>query len=151
MDKYDTEREFSERKNLAQIEYMPWKKIVVHEIKEMEVPDFLMMVVSQFEAQKQIGDPGVDWVEGIAFVRGDFPDTQEVIQEKLNGVLHYGMVSFTKTSFEERKKVLFNGRDRFVRLMKGDKNPDFVNLCRFLGGFKSRDVASSTIATNPAV
>jgi hypothetical protein len=128
---------------LAEIVYMPWKQIIVHEVSEMDVPDFLLMVVSGFEAQKQVGDPAVQWADEVAFLISFLPDTPEVVQEKMKGVIHYGFVQFTKTSYQEQKKVTFGGRDRVVKLVKADKNPDFVNLCKFLNGFKGRDAAMS--------
>jgi len=121
---------------MAEIVYRPWKQIIVHEVQELDVADFLLMIISMFEAQKQVGDPAVQWAEGVAFVINFLPDTPEVVQDKMNGTIHYGFVQFTNTSYQEQKKVTLNGRDRVVKLVKAEKNPDFVNLCKFLNGFK---------------
>ena len=127
---------------MAEIVYMPWKQIVVHEISEMEVGDFLQMVVAQIEAAKLPGDPVVDWAEGVMFARGEFPDTPETIHDKLRGILHYGVVNFARTSFQEQKKTRFGDRERIIRLRKVEKNADLVNLCKFLDGFKGRPVSA---------
>jgi hypothetical protein len=134
---------------LAEIVYMPWKKIIVHEVNEMEVGDFLQMMIGQVEAQKVPGDPVVDWAEGVMFVRGNFPETAEVIQEKLKGIIHYGIISFARTSYQPEKRTQFGGRDRLVRLRKIDKNGDLLNLCKFLSEFKGPDSSvSATLTTS---
>jgi len=122
----------------AEIVYTPWKRIVVHEAKEMPVADFLQFIVGQVEAQKQGGVPVVPWAEGIAYARGDFPDTPEVLQEKLKGILHIGIVNYTRTSYQEQKKTVLNGREYVVRFEKVDANPDLLNLCKFLDSLKGR-------------
>jgi hypothetical protein len=129
---------------MAEIAYAPWKRIVVHEIREMEVTDFLQMVATQFEALKQGGVPVIHWAEGIAYVRADFTDTPEVVQEKLRGILHLAIVSFTRTSYQEQKKTTVGGREYVVKFVRVDDNPDLVNLCKFLGGFKGRDSVTAT-------
>lgn len=121
---------------MATITYMPWKEIVLHEVNEMPIQQFLEWVVSQVEAQKQGGTPLVRWVDGIAFAFGEFADTPEVVAEKLNGKIHWGIVHFTKTSYQLEKKVTWNGRDHVVRLVKAENNPDMVNVAKFLQDFK---------------
>jgi hypothetical protein len=132
---------------MAEVVYMPWKKIVVHEIQEIDVASFLQFVAASFEGQKQVGVPVVQWGEGIAFIRADFPDTPEVISEKLKGTLHVGIVNFARTNFQEQKKTTFNGREYAVRLAKVEKNPDLVNLCKFLVNFTGRESSESAEST----
>ncbi len=120
---------------MVEIEYRPYQKIVVHEIRKLEVPEFFKSIVEQTEAQKQAGIPAVNWIDGIAFAIGQFPPTPETIAESLKGFVHYAIVSFTETSFQEEKRALVNGREFPVRLVKVDKNPDFVELVKYLKTF----------------
>jgi hypothetical protein len=121
---------------MVEIEYLPYSKIIVHEVRKLEVQDFLQWVASQVEAQKQGGTPTVNWVDGIAFLTGEFMATPELVSENLKGRIHYAVVFFTETSYQAEKRVTVNGRDSAVRFSKGDNNANFVALAKFLTGFK---------------
>ncbi len=126
---------------MAQIEYMPYQKIILHEVVKMEPTDFFPMVASMAEAQKTGATAGVAWIDGIAFAFGEFPDTPEIVEEKLKGRLHKAIVWYAETSFQTEKKTQVNGRDAIVRLGKAEGNKDFVNLVEFLKTFRSRPSA----------
>lgn len=134
---------------MAEIRYAPWKQIVIHEVREMEVAELLQFVVGLLESQKQAGTPAIQWVDGVAFIFSPFPDTPEIIQEKLKGIIHFGIVNFARTSYQDQKRTTFNGRECVVRLMNAENNPDFVNLVKFLQGFKGRDAVVSAKLTPP--
>ena len=104
----------------------------------MTVPDFLIWVASQVEAQKQGMTPAVDWLDGIAFVKGSYPSPvpTKVTEDELNGRLHYPIVLFTETGYEPQKRVTINGRDVLIRLNKAEDNPVFVDMVKFLKNFK---------------
>jgi len=121
---------------LATIRYLPWKEIVVHEVNEMSVLEFLEWIISQVETQKKGGVGVARWIDGFAFVIGDFSETPETVAEKLKGRLHWAIVNYAKTSYQSEKKVMWNGREHIVRLLKVENNPDLANLGKFLQGFK---------------
>ena len=127
---------------MVEIEYRPYQKIVVHEIRKLDVPDFFKSIIEQTEAQKQAGIPVVNWIDGIAFVIGQFPPTPETISESLRGIIHYAIVNFTETSFQDEKRALVNSREFPVRMVKADKNPDFVQLVRYLKTFEPASAAT---------
>ncbi len=120
---------------MVEIEYLPYSKIIVHEVRKVEISELLTSMVAQAEAQKATGAPGINWVDGIAFVTGEFIPTPETIGESLKGRIHYAMVTFSETSYQAEKKVTFNNRDHVVRLVKADNNPNFVELVKFLRSF----------------
>jgi hypothetical protein len=121
---------------LVEIEYLPYQKIIVHEVRKLEVQEFLNWVASQVEAQKQGGTPSVNWVDGVAFLTGEFMATPELVSENLKGRIHYAVVFFTETSYTPEKRVTVNGRDSTVRFTKGETNPNFVELAKFLKTLK---------------
>ena len=133
---------------MAEIEYLPYQKIILHEITKMEPSEFFPFVASQVEAQKSGNVAGALWIDGIAFGFGEFPETPETVQEKLRGRLHKAAVWYTETSFQPEKRVQVNGRDSVVRLMRADKNLDLVNLVEFLKEFKPE--ASASVKTEKA-
>jgi hypothetical protein len=134
---------------LAQIEYLPYQKIILHEIMKMEPSAFFPFVASQVEAQKSGNVAGAMWIDGIAFGFGEFPETPETVQEKLKGRLHKAVVWYTETSFQPEKKIQVNGRDLVVKLMRADKNQDLVNLVEFLKEFKPKISESAGVENAP--
>jgi hypothetical protein len=121
---------------VVEIEYLPYKKIILHEIRKLEVQEFLSWVASQVEAQKTGGTPSVNWVDGIAFLTGEFMATPELVSEQLQGRIHYAVVFYTETSYQQERRITLNGRDLVVRFSKADTNPNFAELARFLKGLK---------------
>ena len=135
---------------MAEIEYMPWKRIVLHEVKKVDVGELLQTVIAQFESQKQSGTPAILWADGLAFVHGEFPETRELIDEKLKGILHYAIVNFAETSFQDQKRAVWNGKEYSVKLVKVDSNPDLANLAKFLRGFTGQGPGQATPAGSAA-
>jgi len=121
---------------LVEIEYLPYQKIIVHEVRRLSEIEFLQLVAGQAEAQKQGLLPAVNWVDGVAFLTGEFMMTSELVNENLNGRIHYAVVFFTETNYAPEKRVTLNGRDMTVKFGRGDVNPNFVELAKFLKKFK---------------
>lgn len=138
-----------QRLTLAEVEYLPYQKIILHEIRKMEPLEFFPFVASQVEAQKSGNVAGAMWIDGIAFGFGEFPETPETVQEKLKGRLHKAVVWYTETSFQQEKKTLINGRESIVRLMKADNNQDLVNVVEFLKEFKPERQAPFKVERTP--
>ncbi len=122
---------------MVEIEYLPYRKIIVHEIRKLEAPAFFQFITAQVEAQKQGGTALVNWFDGIAFLVGEFIPSPESVAENLKGRLHYAWVFYTETSYQAEMRVTLNGRDYSVRLNNAGDNPNFVELVRFLKSFKS--------------
>lgn len=121
---------------MVEIEYLPYQKIFLHEVRKVDIGDLLSMVAAQVEQQKQGGTAGINWVDGIAFIIAEFLPTPETIEENLKGRIHYNMVWFSETSYQAEKKVALNNREYVIKLMRADKNPNFVELAKFLKNFK---------------
>jgi len=127
---------------LTEIEHRPWKKIVVHEVKELTPKDFFEGMAAAAESQGQGASPTVTWADGVAFVWQFFPETDRVLSEKLDGVLHMNLVQFTRTSFEPEKSATVGGKDHTINMMKSEDNPEFVALAKFLNSLKPLDTKS---------
>ena len=113
--------------------HRPYREIIIHEIRELEVQPFMESYVSQLASQGQAGvTPVATWVDGIAFYIGNFMETPELVKEKLEGRVHWAAVYYTRTSYQAEKKVSVSGREYVVRFNKGESNPDFVGLVQFL-------------------
>lgn len=103
----------------------------------MDISDLLSFVAAQVEAQKTGGTAVLNWVDGIAFLTGEFMPSPQTIEETLKGRIHYSLVMFSETSYQPEKRVTWNGRDYVIRLIRGDNNPNFVGLTKFLKNFRT--------------
>jgi len=121
---------------LVDVEYLPYQKIIVHEVRKMDIADLLSFVAAQVEAQKTGATAVVTWVDGVAFVTGEFLPSPQTIEETLKGRIHYSVVMFSETSFQAEKRVTWNGREYSIKLNRGESNPNFAALAKFLKNYK---------------
>lgn len=119
---------------MTKITHAPWKEVVVHETIKHNKADLLKIVMETALAQRGVGvSPFVTWADGVIFVITHFPETADVVKDKLKGVLHFSSVMFA--SFEDFKpeaKVTVAGSEHTVRISKVDVNPIFTDLVKFL-------------------
>lgn len=116
------------------ITYRPWSELVIHEIIENSPDELYSFVVRQTLAMGGAGIiPSINWAEGVAFAVGPMPDNDELVKDKLKGIVHYGLVQFAQVpDYRDEARVFVGGVAHVVRLQKNDKNPIFVELARYL-------------------
>jgi hypothetical protein len=114
----------------AEIVMEPYKKIVVHEIVELRLNDWVEMIISGTRAAGGTTIPMVNWCNGVAFQIQPFnPNSEEVISEQLKGIIHYAAVTFaTKERFEREIRI----SEGTIRLVDQSANPNFVKLAEVL-------------------
>jgi hypothetical protein len=114
----------------AEIVIEPFKKIVVHEIVELRLTDWVEMIISGTRAAGGTTIPMVNWCNGVAFQVQPFnPESEEVISEQLKGIVHYAAVTFaTKERFEREIRI----SEGTIRLVDQSANPNFVKLAKVL-------------------
>ena len=119
---------------MVRLTYRPWNQIVIHEIIENEPDELFTTTLLQAIAQGGAGFiPSINWVDGIAFVLGLFPDTEDVVRDKMKGIVHFGSVQFARfPEYKSEISVPMKGNSYLVRLVNNEKNPVFVELSRFL-------------------
>lgn len=127
------------RGKLTKITYMAWEEIIVHEIVESDKEKFFRDIaegaVRGHNPQMPFIPPSVLWANGVAFLVQAFPDTDDIIKDKLNGKIHYSLVVFTRTEFSKTRNVAVGKSGVDVRLEK-PINPTFLDLADYLQGFK---------------
>lgn len=107
----------------------------IHEILELDNQTFFEDIVRLTLAQGIQVQPSVNWVDEIAFVSIPLADTQEVVREKLRGILHFASVMFTRISFRDTFTIRIGNNDLSVRLRK-TTNPLLLQLASYLRDFK---------------
>ena len=96
-----------------EISIEPWKKLVVHEVVEYTFDDFVCKTMESAQATGT-GIRTLNWASGVAFQAHVFPDTDAIIQEKLNGTIHYGSVTFAIKEKFEKQVIKDNATINFV-------------------------------------
>ena len=77
---------------MVEFEYQPWKTIIVHEVVKFPLQHFLS-THSLGVQQGGIGRPMV-WADGLVFDKGVFRDTDDIINEKLEGKVHWSSLNY---------------------------------------------------------
>jgi len=114
----------------AEIVIEPYKKIVVHEIVEFPLNEWVEMILSGTRAAGGTTIPMVNWCNGVAFQISPFnPNSDEVISEQLKGTIHYAAVTFaTKERFEREIRI----SEGTIRLVDRSVNPNLLKLAKVL-------------------
>jgi hypothetical protein len=114
----------------AEIVIEPYKKIVVHEIVELKLNDWVEMIISETRAAGGTTIPVVNWCDGVAFQVAPFdPNSEEVIVELFKGVIHYAAVTFAMKERFEREIRIAEGT---IRLVDQSANHNLVKLAKVL-------------------
>jgi len=114
---------------MADIEYQPIKKIAVHEIIKQSYDDFIN---AKAKPQPQ-GAPHVSvrWADGIVFVASGFPPTPELVNEQVQGTVHWQNVEFAE--MEDYQKVITNQNSGgSVNVVDYSQNTAVMDFVRWL-------------------
>ena len=115
---------------------MPWKEIVIHDILEQTNDRFFDTVVKQVLSQGIQVLPSVAWVDGIVIAVGHFPDTEDIVKEKVNGVLHYGSVWFSRMAYQANKSISLGQQTVNIQIIRETGNPLLAEVAEFVKNFK---------------
>jgi len=110
------------------IEIQPWKKLVIHEVIEYRFGEWVNQIA--FNAKSSGGGiPTMQWADGVVFSPANFPATDSVMQEQMDGTLHWSSVSFAiKEKFE--KQIVQDSAT--INLMDVSVNEIFRDLAKKL-------------------
>ena len=115
---------------------------MIHEIIENTPEELYSFVVRQTMAMGGAGIiPSINWAGGVAFAVGPMQDNDDIVKDKLKGIVHYGLVQYALVpEHKDEARVNVSGVAHTVRLQKNDKNPIFVELASYLknGEYKTR-------------
>jgi hypothetical protein len=118
---------------------MAWQEVIIHEILEETNEQFFRQIaegaVARHNPQMPFIPPSVNWANGLAFINQGFPDTDDIIKDKLIGKVHYGAVIFTRLDFRENYPCKVGSETVNVRMEKAT-NPIFLDMAGYLKDFK---------------
>lgn len=126
---------------MVKITYMPTKEMVIHEIIESEKTELFNLISQGIQASGSAGAQAwIQWAEGIAFVMEYFPDTEEIMTEKMMGKNHIIAINFTRIDkFENEIRLKGDEMGRTIRLVNVSKSNNFVELAKYLKSNKWKE------------
>ena len=89
---------------MVDVEYQPVKKIIVHEIIKYTFDEFLNLKVRS--PNPNLPPISVRWANGVVFTASAYPSTSELINQQVQGIVHYANVEFAE--MEEYQSILMN-------------------------------------------
>ncbi len=121
------------------IEIEPYRKLVIHEVVESAFKDFIDQILMTTRAAGGTTIPQVQWCNGVVFIVQQFnPNSDVVIREQLNGVIHFGAVSFAlKEKFEAEVRT----PQGTIRLVDVSANTTWVALSNQLKAISTQKQA----------
>ena len=118
------------------ISYVPYSELVIHEIIKQDNETFFQEAVRQNIGPQGYNVPSINWYDGIAFIAMNMPPTEDVVKENLQGKVHYSAVVYTNSEFKPEMEFKVGAQTFPLRLRNAGNNPTFVELVKFLKGFK---------------
>ncbi len=121
------------------IEIEPYRKLVIHEVVESPFKDLIDQILMTTRAAGGTTIPQVQWCNGVVFIVQQFnPNSEIVIREQLNGVIHFGAVSFAlKEKFESEVRT----PQGTIRLVDVSANSTWVAVSNQLKAMSSQKQA----------
>ena len=92
---------------MTEIGQMPVAKILLHEVWEVEKEKFSEIIGRRIGSGSH---PDVYWAAGVAFIVTEFPPTDRIIKDRLEGTLHIKTVVFTRMDYEPEINTIMQGR-----------------------------------------
>ena len=114
----------------VKIEVEPYSRIVIHEVVEYPLENFLDLILMGAHAAGGTTIPLLQWAEGVVLQIQPFnPDSEAVIEEQLKGTVHYAGVAF---SLKERFEPEIRTPKGTIRLIDGGANANLSKVAIFL-------------------
>lgn len=85
---------------MVEFEYVPWGKIIVHEVVKYPLEHFLATHSLGVQAGG-VGRP-LNWADGFVFEHKSMPPTEDIVREQIQGRLHWNALTYgTMDEYEE--------------------------------------------------
>ena len=119
-------------RNSIEVVIEPYHKIIVHEIVEYRLSDWIDIVITGI---KSLGGsmPTLFWCNGVVFQSAQFNTNSEtVIKQQLNGIIHFSSVTF---ALKEKFQNEIRTDKGTILLVDVSANINLVKLAEVLKGY----------------
>jgi hypothetical protein len=94
---------------LVKITYSPISEIIIHEMVEYSLSDFVKLMTDNIPPGNI--SPSVKWCDQIVFMSTGLPSTADVVKDQMNGIVHWAWFAFAempsyKATVETSSKVV---------------------------------------------
>ena len=94
---------------LVKITYSPIKEIIIHEMVEYPLGDFVKLMTDNVPPGNI--SPSVKWCNGMVFMSTGLPSTVDVVKDQMAGIIHWSWFAFAempvfRQSIETASKVI---------------------------------------------
>ena len=117
---------------MVQFEYTPWVKIVIHEVTEYSNDQFFEDIMRLSLSNNAQIEAVVNWIDGIAYLIYPMPETEDVIRDKMKGIIHFSSVSFTKIDYDAHYPLTIAGHQYTVAMRRAENNEILSELVKWL-------------------
>ncbi len=80
--------------SMVEIKYKPIEQIEVHEIIKQPLDTFIKMKIRPLIPNTL--PPDIRWANGIVFVAAGYPPTEKLVNDQLEGTIHWANVEFAE-------------------------------------------------------
>ena len=115
--------------NLVKITYSPWKEIIIHEVIEYPLDEYINMR-SVGVATGGVARPLL-WAEGVVFNRSVMASSPEMIKENLEGRLHFSAIEWALMP-QHRNFVEINETKVKIPIINISANAIFSEVAKWL-------------------
>ena len=128
---------------MVKINYQPIKEIVIHEIVEYKAEEYFALVIQSTLAAGGAGTtPTLNWANGVIFSHVPYPDNEEIIKERLSGVIHYAAVTFAVyLEYKAQVNAKIGEQSYTIKLQRVETNPLFIELTEYLKSGKYQETS----------
>ena len=77
-------------------------------------------------------EPVVNWINGIAYLVYPMPETEDVVSDKMKGIIHFSSVSFTKIDYKDHYPLVITGHQYTVAMRRAENNEILNELVKWL-------------------
>ena len=123
---------------MTEIGQVPVTKIYLHEVWEVEKEKFSDIIGRRIASKDR---PDVYWASGAAFVLTEFPATDRIVNDRLEGTRHYKKVVFTRMDYEPEINTILQGR---IGLNNVQNRRELADLATFLVDYYTENPVQRT-------
>lgn len=110
---------------LVKIVHFPIAQIIIHEMVEYSLPDFVKQMTLGISADAY--SSLAKWCDGIVFVNVPLPQTADVVRDQMNGIVHWAWFSFAEMPvFKESLESPNKAKIPLIDVSNNDLNKELV-------------------------
>jgi hypothetical protein len=129
---------------LTDIEHVRINKIILHDVWEVDRDEFAEIVGRRIAKNTP---PEILWANGATFILTEFPGTERIVNERLEGIQHYKTVVFTRMDYEPELQTIMQGR---IGVDNVEGREEFRDLANYLVGYNGEHPSQPSQMEEPS-